>query len=47
MITGVELLVRLLTVPQLGLSLMLGWLEVVVALAGGFLIVNERVIREG
>ncbi|MDQ2911748.1 MAG: hypothetical protein M3T56_00645 [Chloroflexota bacterium] len=47
MITGVELLVRLLTVPQLGLSLLLGWVEVVIALAGGFLIVNERVVREG
>jgi hypothetical protein len=46
MITGVELLVRLLTVPQLGLSLLLGWIEVVIALAGGFLIVNERVVRE-
>ena len=46
MITGVELLVRLLTVPQLGLSLLLGWVEVVIALAGGFLIVNERVVRE-
>src|SRR5256886_15236947 len=46
MITGVELLIRLLTVPQLGLSLVFGWVEVVIALAGGFLIVNERVVRE-
>ena len=46
MVTGVELLVRLLTVPQLGLSLLLAWVEVVIALAGGFLIVNERVVRE-
>jgi len=25
---------------------LLGWVEVVIALAGGFLIVNERVVRE-
>jgi hypothetical protein len=46
MITGVELLVRLLDAPQLGLSVLLGWLEVVVALVGAFLIVNERAVRE-
>ena len=46
MITGVQLLVRLLDVPQLGLTLLLAWIEVVVALAGAFLIVNERVVRE-
>jgi len=33
-------------VPQLGLTLLLAWIEVVVALAGAFLIVNERVVRE-
>jgi hypothetical protein len=32
--------------PQLALSVLLGWLEVVVALAGAFLIVNERAVRE-
>ena len=46
MITGVQLLVRLINVPQLGLTLLLAWIEVVVALAGAFLIVNERVVRE-
>ena len=46
MITGVELLIRLLAVPQLGLTLLLAWIEVVVALAGAFLIVNERAVRE-
>ena len=46
MITGVELLVRLLDAPQLGLTVLLAWLEVVVALAGAFLIVNERAVRE-
>ena len=29
-----------------GLTLLLAWIEVVVALAGAFLIVNERVVRE-
>jgi hypothetical protein len=47
MVTGVELLVRLLDAPQLGLTLLLAWLEVVVALAGAFLIVNARAVREG
>jgi hypothetical protein len=46
MVTGVELLVRLVSGPQLALSVLLGWLEVVVALAGAFLIVNERAVRE-
>ena len=46
MVTGVQLLIRLLNVPQLGLTLLLAWIEVVVALAGGFLIVNERAVRE-
>jgi len=44
MITGVELLVRLLTVPQLGLSLLLGWIDRHRA-RRRFLIVNERVVR--
>jgi hypothetical protein len=46
MVTGVELLVRLVTGPQLALSVLLAWLEVVIALAGAFLIVNERALRE-
>ncbi len=46
MVTGVELLVRLVSGPQLALSVLLGWLEVVIALAGAFLIVNERAVRE-
>jgi len=46
MVTGVELLVRLLNTPQLGLTLLLAWVEAVIALAGAFLIVNERVVRE-
>jgi hypothetical protein len=46
MVTGVQLLVRLLNVPQLGLTLLLAWIEAVFALAGAFLIVNERVVRE-
>ena len=46
MVIGVQLLVRLLDQPQLGLTLLLAWIEVVVALAGAFLILNERVVRE-
>ena len=46
MVTGVELLVRLLNVPQLGLTLLLAWIQAVIGLAGAFLIVNERVVRE-
>jgi len=46
MITGTQLLVRLVPGPQFAYTLMLAWLEVVVALAGAFLIVNERAVRE-
>lgn len=46
MITGVQLLVRLVPAAGLSLTLMLAWLEVVVALAGAFLIVNERAAVE-
>ena len=46
MVTGVELLVRLVAAPQLALSVLLAWLEVVIALTGAFLIVNERAVRE-
>jgi len=47
MVTGVQLLARLAQEPHLAATLVLGWLEVVVALAGGFLIVNERAVRDG
>lgn len=46
MVTGVQLLVRLTPDARLGLTLMLAWLELVIALAGAFLIVNERAVRE-
>ncbi|HUG55477.1 MAG TPA: hypothetical protein VMJ92_00230 [Candidatus Limnocylindrales bacterium] len=46
MITGVQLLVRLLPIPQLTYTLLLAWLEVVIALAGAFLVVNERAVLE-
>lgn len=47
MVNGVQLLVRLTPDARLGLTLTLAWLEVVIALAGAFLIVNERAVREG
>jgi len=46
MVTGVQLLARLAPEPRLAISLALAWLEVVVALAGAFLIVNERAVRD-
>ncbi len=46
MVTGVQLLARLSPEPPLAMTLALAWLEVVVALAGAFLIVNERVVRD-
>lgn len=46
MITGVQLLVKVAAGPDVALTVMLSWLEVVVALAGAFLIVNERAVRE-
>ncbi len=46
MITGTQLLVRLVPGPHLALTLLLSWLQVVVALAGAFLIVNQRAARE-
>jgi len=45
MLTGTQLLVSLVPGPQLAYTLMLSWLQVVVALAGGFLILNERAAR--
>ncbi len=46
MATGVQLLVRLVAGPALALTLLFAWFEVVVALAGAFLIVNERAAAE-
>lgn len=46
MITGVQLLVRLVSGPQLSLTILFAWLQVVVALAGSFLVVNERAASE-
>jgi hypothetical protein len=46
MVTGVQLLARLAPEPRLAISVALAWLEVVVALAGAFLIVNERAVRD-
>lgn len=46
MITGVQLLISLVSGSQLSLTLLFAWLQVVVALAGSFLIVNERAARE-
>jgi len=47
LINGVQLLVRITPDARLGLTLVLAWLEVVIALAGAFLVVNERAVREG
>jgi hypothetical protein len=46
MLTGTQLLVRTVPGPHLALTLLLSWLQVVVALAGAFLIVNQRAARE-
>lgn len=46
MLTGAQVLVQLVPGPQLAFTLLLSWLEVVLALAGAFLIVNERAVRE-
>lgn len=46
MITGVQLLIRLVSGSQLTLTLLFAWLEVVIALVGAFLVVNERAARE-
>jgi hypothetical protein len=45
MITGTQLLVQLVPGPQFAFTLLLAWLQVVVALAGAFLILNERALR--
>ncbi len=46
MLTGTQLLVQLVPGPQLAFTLLLSWLEVVVAFCGAFLILNERAVRE-
>ncbi|MEP6693011.1 MAG: hypothetical protein ABJB39_00025 [Chloroflexota bacterium] len=46
MLTGTQLLVGLVPGPHLALTLLLSWLQIVVALAGAFLIVNQRAARE-
>ncbi len=46
MVTGTQLLVQLVPGPQFAFTLLLAWLQVLVALAGAFLIVNERAVRE-
>lgn len=46
LITGVQLLARLIPEPHLAATLALAWLEVVVALVGAFLIVNERAVLD-
>lgn len=46
MLTGVQLLMRYAPGPQLELTIAVAWVEVVVALTGAFLVVNERALRE-
>lgn len=46
MVTGVQLLIRLAPGPQLAFTIGVAWLEVLIALTGAFLIVNERAVRE-
>lgn len=46
LITGVQLLARIAPEPQLATTLALGSLEVVIALAGAYLIVNERAVQD-
>jgi hypothetical protein len=46
MLSGTQLLVSLVPGPQLAFTVLLSWLQVVVALAGAFLILNERAVRE-
>ena len=46
LVTGVQLLARLIPEPHLAVTLSLAWLEIVVALAGSFLIINERAVLD-
>lgn len=47
LVTGVQLLARLVPEQHLAITLAISWLEVVVALAGAFLIINERAVLDG
>ena len=47
LVTGVQLLAHLVPGPQLAITIALAWLEIVVALAGAFLIINERAVLDG
>lgn len=46
MITGVQLLVHLVAGTSLAFTLLFAWLEVVVALTGAFLVINQRAASE-
>lgn len=46
LITGVQLLARLVPEPHLAVTLALAWLEIIVALTGAFLIINERAVLD-
>lgn len=46
MLTGAQLLVEHAPGPQLAFTLLLSWLQIVVALCGAFLILNERAVRD-
>lgn len=45
MVSGAQLLILLVGGSQLALTLLLAWLEVVIALAGAFLVINERAVN--
>ncbi len=47
LVTGVQLLTRLVPEQHLAITLAVAWLELVVALAGAFLIINERAVLDG
>lgn len=46
MVTGAQLLMRSAPAAQLELTIVVAWAEVVIALAGAFLVVNERALLE-
>lgn len=46
MLTGTQLLVQLVPGPTLAYTILLAWVQVVMALAGAFLILNERAAIE-
>lgn len=47
LVTGLQLLAHLVPGPQLAITITLAWLEIVIALAGAFLIINERAVLDG